>query len=144
MGLMDNPRGSWAVPLNITDNTKTPLKFDIPVEIQKLQVEDRFSRLIYPKELSKKIMEHRHRSLVGKFVGIRPNIESLKEWKKNKWIIKGRVDLIPLACDHILFNFVQMEDLQWVLQNGPWWFGKSGLILKSSARVSNWKEKISM
>lgn len=35
-----------------------------------------------------------------------------------------------LPCEIILFEFNQEEDLELVLENGPWWFGKSRMHIK--------------
>lgn len=67
---------------------------------------------------------------MGNFTRIHPNLESLCKWLKTKWVVKGSVDRAPLPCDFILLYFMQEEDVQWVLQYGPWWFGKSDLVLK--------------
>lgn len=49
---------------------------------------------------------------------------------KSSWRVKGNVTLATLPGDFLMFNFNTEEDVNWVMENGPWWFGKSGLHLK--------------
>lgn len=48
---------------------------------------------------------------MGKFTGIRSNLDSLRKWIKSKWEVKGSMDLAPLPCDFVLFSFMQEEDV---------------------------------
>lgn len=72
----------------------------------------------------------RKRSLIGKFMGNRPILENIKKWVKSTWRVKGEVMLATLPSNFLMFNFNNEEDLAWVMENRPWWFGKSGLHLK--------------
>jgi len=40
------------------------------------------------------------------------------------------VNMAPLSYHILLFEFNMEEDFQWLLGNGPWWFGKSDLHFK--------------
>jgi len=77
---VEKPKGKWDNPLNLNQYLKIPFNFDIPMVVQKVSIDKRFTRITYPTKLSKKIVENRHRSLVGKFVSIRLNLDSLKKW----------------------------------------------------------------
>lgn len=44
--------------------------------------------------------------------------------------IKGDVNMASLPHDFLMFNFNMEEYLEWVMENGPWRFGKSGLHIK--------------
>lgn len=57
-------------------------------------------------------------------------LDNIKKWIKETWLIKDSVEMSTLPCEIILFEFNQEEDLELVLENGPWWFGKSRMHIK--------------
>ena len=61
-------------------------------------------------------------TLVGKFLGERPDLVSLRKMVKGKWAIRGEVDIAPMSNDFFSFLFV--------LYVGPWSFGKCSLTIK--------------
>ena len=69
-------------------------------------------------------------TLVGKFLGARPVLDSLRMMVKRKWALRGEVDIAALQNGFFLFNFNCKEDLSFVLCGGPWSFGKSSLTIK--------------
>ena len=69
-------------------------------------------------------------TLVGKFLGARPVLDSLRKMVKRKWALRGEVDIAPMQNGFFMFNFNCKEDLNLVLCGGPWSFGKSSLTIK--------------
>lgn len=63
-------------------------------------------------------------------MGARPDIESLKNMIKRKWVIHGQVDIAPMLNGFLSFVFNCNEDMNMVLCGGPWLFGKSTLTIK--------------
>ena len=61
-------------------------------------------------------------TLVGKFLGARPDLESLRKMVKRKWSIRGVVDIAPMLNDFFSFIFNCIEDMNMVLCGGPWYF----------------------
>ncbi|XP_057824278.2 uncharacterized protein LOC131036411 [Cryptomeria japonica] len=68
--------------------------------------------------------------LIGKFVGLRPNIESVCVWVSGKWKGKGQIEVVVVANGFFSFSFVCDEDLRSILVGGPWILGKTSLDLK--------------
>ena len=69
-------------------------------------------------------------TLVGKFLGARLDIDTLKNMLKKKWVIHSQVDIAPMANRFLSFVFNYKEDMNMVLCGGPWMFGKSTLMVK--------------
>ena len=69
-------------------------------------------------------------TLVGKFLGARPDLESLRKMVKRKWIIRGEVDIASMSNGFFSFIFNCKEDMNMVLCGGPWSFGKCSLTIK--------------
>ncbi|XP_059068306.1 uncharacterized protein LOC131858857 [Cryptomeria japonica] len=72
-------------------------------------------------------------TLVGKFVGPRPNIENVRVFAKNKWHLKGQVDILALPKGFFAFSFSCSEYFEGVLCGGLWMFGKTSLTLRKWA-----------
>ncbi|XP_057863716.1 uncharacterized protein LOC131071779 [Cryptomeria japonica] len=66
----------------------------------------------------------------GNFMGQRPNIETIREFVKNKWCFKGQVEVVALPKGFFSFYFSCEEDIVVVHYGGPWVVGKSSLALK--------------
>jgi hypothetical protein len=58
-------------------------------------------------------------TLVGKILGARPVLDSLRKMVKSKWALRGEVDIAPMQNGFLLFNFNCKEDLNLVLCGGP-------------------------
>ena len=69
-------------------------------------------------------------TLVGKFLGARPDLDSLRSMIKQKWVIRGEVDIAPMSNGFFSFIFNCKEDLNMVLCGEPWSFGKCSLTIK--------------
>ena len=50
-------------------------------------------------------------SLVGKFIGPRPNIDIMRTHVRNKWDLKGNVEIAAMEKVSLSFEFSCMEDL---------------------------------
>ncbi len=74
---------------------------------------------------SVKIMEL---TLVGKFAGSRPNINIVRSFMKQKWSLKGQVEIAVMTKGFFSFEFTNEEDLSNVLCGGPWMMGKVSLV----------------
>lgn len=57
-----------------------------------------------------------------------------KKLGENEMVCKKNVEIIALLNDFILFTFLLEEDMNGVLENGRWFFGKKGLFLKRWTR----------
>jgi len=79
MSAMVGIQGKWENPPNI-QGSKPRLKFNVCITIQKVIPKDGVSRIIFPKVFLEKIIEKRPKSLVGKFIGFHPNLDSLRKW----------------------------------------------------------------
>ncbi|XP_059066267.1 uncharacterized protein LOC131857598 [Cryptomeria japonica] len=69
-------------------------------------------------------------TLVGKFSGPRPNIDSMRIFVSQRWKIKGQVEVSALPRVFFSFAFSCAEDIPTILCGGPWIMGKSSLTLK--------------
>lgn len=69
-------------------------------------------------------------SLVGKFMGPRPNIETIKEFVRKKWGLKGQVEVVALPKGFFSFSFSCEEDIVAIRCGRPWVIDKSLLALK--------------
>ncbi|XP_059077914.1 uncharacterized protein LOC131876510 [Cryptomeria japonica] len=68
--------------------------------------------------------------LVGKYVGLQPNIEFIRSWVAHKWRGNGQTEVTAMPNIFFSFSFTCDEDLKLVLAGGPWLLGKSSLALK--------------
>ena len=62
-------------------------------------------------------------TLVGKFVGQRPNIDAVRDFARKKWHLKGQVSITAMAKGFLAFDFTCKEDMSFVLRESPWSFG---------------------
>ena len=80
-----------------------------------------------------KLVDHSIKSmtltLVGKFLGPRPNIDNVRSFIKKKCALKGQVSIMAMAKGFLSFYFSCMEDLSIILCEGPWAIGCSSLVL---------------
>ena len=54
-------------------------------------------------------------SLVGKFIGPRPNTDIVRTHVRNKWDLKGHVEIAVMTKGFLSFEFPCMEDLMRIL-----------------------------
>lgn len=83
-----------------------------------------------PDDLVDKVIASIGYSLVGKFVGLRPNIDSVHSWVAKKWKNKDHINVLVMAKGFFPFTFTYEEDLVAVFMGGPWIFGNATLTLK--------------
>ncbi|XP_059068244.1 uncharacterized protein LOC131858811 [Cryptomeria japonica] len=69
-------------------------------------------------------------TLVGKFMGLKPNIEVVRAFVKRRWTTNGQVLISTLPKGYFTFDFSCKEDIQAIRSGGPWVIGKSSLALK--------------
>ncbi|XP_059066122.1 LRR receptor-like serine/threonine-protein kinase GSO2 [Cryptomeria japonica] len=69
-------------------------------------------------------------TLVGNFLGLRPNIDIVKAFAKCKWVLKGQVEITAMSKGVLSLAFSCKEDMSRVLSDGPWLIGKSMLALQ--------------
>lgn len=55
-------------------------------------------------------MERGRFSLVYKVHDAKSNINSIKNWSKGKWKIKGHVEIISMPNGYLMFNFSNIND----------------------------------
>ena len=85
-------------------------------------------------EIPREIIDHNILSmantLVGKFVGPRPNIDVVRSFTRGKWDLKGHVEVTAMAKGFMSFEFSCSEDFSRILCAGNWSLGRSNLILQ--------------
>lgn len=69
-------------------------------------------------------------SLVGKFMGPRPNIDLVRDFSKKKCLLKGQIKIMAMAKGFFSFAFSCEEYFSDVLCGGPWVIGMTSLALK--------------
>ncbi|XP_059068619.1 uncharacterized protein LOC131859103 [Cryptomeria japonica] len=69
-------------------------------------------------------------TLVGKFLGPRPNIDIVRAFAKHKWSLKGQVEITTMSKGALSLAFSYKEDMSRVLCDGPWLIGKAMLALE--------------
>ena len=62
-------------------------------------------------------------SLVGKFIGLRPNLDVVRTYVRNKWDLKGHLDIVAMAKGFLSFEFSCIEDLKKIICVESWSFG---------------------
>ncbi|XP_059076689.1 uncharacterized protein LOC131875963 [Cryptomeria japonica] len=67
-------------------------------------------------------------TLVGKFFSLRPMVEMVRKWVKDKWKLKGSVSISAMLGALFLFKFTVEEDVAHVL-SGFWSYGHNNLSL---------------
>ncbi|XP_059074866.1 uncharacterized protein LOC131874923 [Cryptomeria japonica] len=72
-------------------------------------------------------------TLVGKFLGPRPNIYIIGAFAKHKWSLKGQVEIIAMPKGAFSLTFSCKEDMSRVLCDGPCLIGKAMLALQKWA-----------
>lgn len=68
-------------------------------------------------------------TLVGKFLGPRPNIDIVRALSKCKWSLKGQVEITAIPKGALSLTFSCKENMSRVLCDGPWLIGKATLAL---------------
>ena len=58
-------------------------------------------------------------TLVGRFIGARPNIEDVRAFVWRKWCLKGQVDISAMAKGCLSFCFSYDEDKRDILCSSP-------------------------
>lgn len=86
--------------------------------------------IIVPKSITEVGESDLLHALVSRFVGVRPPIELIKSWMKECWSTKGLISLVTLPREFLIFKFQFEEDLQNVIELGPWFLEKKGLLIK--------------
>jgi len=54
----------------------------------------------------------------------------LKRRLKTKWALRGDFSLIDIGCDYYVTRFINMEDYDHVMMNGPWMIGDNYLVIR--------------
>lgn len=69
--------------------------------------------------------------MVGRLLGVWPNINLIQKWAKVKCVIKGNIKIIAMSNNYFIFSFGHIEDRDYVLSATPWFFGKRGIFLEN-------------
>ena len=69
-------------------------------------------------------------TLVGRFIGARPNIDDVRSFVCKKWSLKGQVDISMMDQGCLSFYFSCEKDKWNILCNSPWVMGRHTLILQ--------------
>lgn len=86
-------------------------------------------KLKIPKVVIDQIIDRDKQSLINKVQSMRPNIDDVRKWTKNKWNNKGNMNIIALPNNYLLFVFKNEEDQNTILST-PWFIGTMGLFLE--------------
>ena len=78
-----------------------------------------------------KIIEECSLSLFGRFLTTKPiNWRAAKNLLRNTWKFGSDLRIIDVGEDLVQFKFTMESQVQWVLNNGPWSFDNSLLLLR--------------
>lgn len=69
-------------------------------------------------------------TLIGKILGSWPNIDVVRLYAQNKWILKGQGDIATMPKGFFSFEFSNGEYMSNILCGGPWMVVKSYLALQ--------------
>ncbi|GLJ42409.1 hypothetical protein SUGI_0878830 [Cryptomeria japonica] len=82
-------------------------------------------------------------SLVGRFCGNHPNIDTVKKWIHRIWKISGKVKISTMLNSYFHFLFSCQEDNSRILYEGPWFLGSNSLCLQNwSPGFNPWEDKL--
>lgn len=68
--------------------------------------------------------------LLGQFFGLPPKLQVMQSHVDKLWGRNGRVEVIPLVGEGLLFKFGDPATLSWVLERGPWFIACMPLLLQ--------------
>lgn len=100
-----------------------------PIHLE-TKVIDNKKRLLVRNSIIDFETRRRKNTLVGIFMGIHPNLEAICLWMFEKWKTSRQVDLIALLGEFLMLKFTKAEDMEKVLELGPWFMGRKGVILQ--------------
>lgn len=58
-------------------------------------------------------------TMVGKFLGPRPNIDIVREYARKKWALKGKVEITAITKGALSLTFSCEEDMTKILCSSP-------------------------
>ena len=117
------PSGFWADKIRVTDsNTRCTLD---PIPRKPVG-----SRLKMTRGLWEKSSTVWHRCLVGFFPGFKLPYSAMNSIAHRIWKRFGLEDVTSLANGFTMFRFKTEDELQKVIENGPWMFGGKAIILQ--------------
>ncbi|KAH9292737.1 hypothetical protein KI387_042073, partial [Taxus chinensis] len=88
------------------------------------------THLQVPDGFLQRALEKTNLALVGKFLGARPNVDTIRNWAIRRWKPKGDLIITTMAKGFFLARFNLQYDVDSVLLGGPWCLGNMGLFLK--------------
>lgn len=72
-------------------------------------------------------------SLVGKFLGVRSDLDMIRKWDMEKWRSQAGMEIIALPKSFFWVKLRSSEDVEKILSGGLWFYGRRGLFLKKMA-----------
>ena len=118
------PSGFWADKIIVTDsNTRCTLD---PIPRKPVG-----SRLKMTRGLWEKSFAVWHRCLVGFFPGFKLPYSAMNSIAHRIWKRFGLEDVTSLANGFTMFRFKTEDELQKVIENGPWMFGGKAIIFRN-------------
>ncbi|KAF9686539.1 hypothetical protein SADUNF_Sadunf03G0169100 [Salix dunnii] len=117
------PASSWADRVKVTD-AKTRYTLD-PIPLQKMGC-----KIDITEDMLTKHAEQWDRSMVGFFPGYRMNYHSVNTIANHVWKSQGLESVMTTASGFMIFQFQREEQMQEVLERGPWLFGGKAIILQ--------------
>ncbi|KAJ6941864.1 hypothetical protein NC652_007818 [Populus alba x Populus x berolinensis] len=115
--------GSWAERVRVTD-TSTRFSLD-PIPRQECG-----ARLKIPAELLSESADKWNRCMVGFSLGFKMNFHMVNTIATRAWKRYGLEDVMTTAGGFMIFRFNTVDDMQGVLEKGPWMFGGKAIILQ--------------
>ncbi|GLJ40471.1 hypothetical protein SUGI_0833980 [Cryptomeria japonica] len=102
----------------LVENTETMDPNIVPVYLQTKEG----TSLELPSVVLDSILQNMANTLVGKLFSLRPMVEMVRKWVKDKWKLKGSVYVSVMPRSLFLFKFTTEEDVGLVL-SGSWSYG---------------------
>ncbi|KAJ6369366.1 hypothetical protein OIU78_001686, partial [Salix suchowensis] len=114
---------SWADKVRVTDSSTR-------CSLENLPKQPYGSRLLVPSDMLKDNSSQWKRCLVGFFPGARMPYHTVKSIADRVWRPNGLEQTMSTENGFYLFRFRTEEDLQGILERGPWMFGGKSLIIQ--------------
>lgn len=129
-----NLPAKWTSLFGVKPSSKSSFP---PIKIVSI-LEKGLCMIVIPDELVDHSIASMASTLVGKFMGQRPNIDVVRSFTLKKWHLKGQVSVTAMEKGFLSFDFTYNEDMTNILCEGPWNIGQETLVLQK------WSSKLNL